>query len=76
MRIVLVIVLAVMLGMAVANHQYVSAYDTAVGQLMLAVVALVFFGGLMWLRRLAMPEKINRFLVDARLPLGAESGSE
>ncbi len=75
-RIVLVIVLAVMLGMAVANHQYVSAYDTAVGQLMLAVVALVFFGGLMWLRRLAMPEKINRFLVDARLPLGAESGSE
>lgn len=65
-RIVLVIVLAVMLGMSVVNHQYVSAYDSPTGQLMLAVVALVFFGGLMWLRRLAMPEKIDRFMVEAQ----------
>lgn len=65
-RIVLVIVLSVMLGMSVVNHQYVEAYDSAVGQLMLLVVALVFLGGLLWLRKLAMPEKIDRFMVEAR----------
>lgn len=71
-RIVLVIVLAVMLGMSVVNHQYVSAYDTAFGQLMLAVVALVFFGGLLWLRRLAMPEKIDRFMVESHRAVRGE----
>lgn len=65
-RIVLVIVLSVMLGMAVVNHQYVEAYDSPVGQMMLLVVALVFVGGLLWLRRLAMPEKIDRFMVQSR----------
>ncbi len=63
-RIVLLIVLSVMIGMAVVNHQYVAAYDSVLGQVMLLVVALVFVAGLMWLRRLAMPEKVDRFLVE------------
>jgi Flp pilus assembly protein TadB len=59
----LVIVLSVMGGLTVFNHDYVRAYDSGLGQLVLLVVALIFFGGLMWLRRLATPEKTGRFLV-------------
>ena len=62
-QIVLVIVLTVMGGLTVFNHDYVRAYDSGLGQLVLLVVALIFFGGLMWLRRLATPEKVGRFLV-------------
>lgn len=62
-QIVLVIVLSVMGGLTVFNHDYVKAYDSGLGQLVLLVVALIFFGGLMWLRRLATPEKTGRFLV-------------
>ena len=62
-QIVLVIVLSVMGGLTVFNHDYVRAYDSGLGQLVLLVVALIFFGGLMWLRRLATPEKTGRFLV-------------
>jgi Flp pilus assembly protein TadB len=62
-KIVLIIVLSVMGGLTVFNHEYVSAYDDLTGQLVLLIVALVFFGGIMWLRRLATPEKIGRFLV-------------
>jgi Flp pilus assembly protein TadB len=62
-QIVLVIVLSVMGGLTVFNHDYVRSYDSAFGQVVLLAVALIFFGGLMWMRRLATPEKIGRFLV-------------
>jgi Flp pilus assembly protein TadB len=62
-RIVLFIVLGVMGLLTVFNRQYVAPYDTFGGQLALLVVALLFFGGLLWLRRLATPAKIDRFLV-------------
>jgi len=62
-RIVLTIVLGVMGLLSVFNQQYVEPYDTFGGQLALTVVALLFLGGLMWLRKLATPERTDRFLV-------------
>lgn len=64
-KIVLVIVLTVMGGLTAFNHDYVGAYDSFTGQLVLLVIAVLFFGGILWLRRLAMPERIGRFLVVA-----------
>ncbi len=62
-RIVLFIVLGVMGLLTAFNRQYVAPYDTLGGQLALLVVALLFLGGLLWLRNLATPAKVDRFLV-------------
>lgn len=62
-RIVLLIVLGVMGMLAVFNDSYVEPYATLGGQVVLAFVALLLAGGLLWLRRLATPEKLSRFLV-------------
>jgi Flp pilus assembly protein TadB len=62
-RIVLTIVLGVMGLLSVFNEQYVAPYDTIAGQLALSVVALLFLGGLLWLRKLATPARTERFLV-------------
>ena len=62
-RIVLTIVLGVMGLLSVFNKQYVEPYDTVGGQLTMTVVALLFLGGLLWLRKLATPERTDRFLV-------------
>jgi Flp pilus assembly protein TadB len=62
-RIVLTIVLGVMGLLSIFNKQYVEPYDTFGGQLALTIVALLFLGGLLWLRKLATPERTDRFLV-------------
>lgn len=62
-QIVLVIVLGVMGMLSIFNKEYVAPYNTVAGQACLAVVALMFLGGLMWLRKLASPAKTDRFLV-------------
>ena len=62
-RIVVVIVLGVMCMLAVFNRSYVEPYQGLVGQLVLVVVAAMFLGGLLWLRRLALPARVDRFLV-------------
>jgi Flp pilus assembly protein TadB len=62
-RIVLIIVLGIMGMMSTLNRQYVEPYNSVLGQLVLGVVALLFLGGLLWLRRLASPSKTDRFLV-------------
>lgn len=62
-RIVLLIVVGVMGMLAVFNDNYVAPYETFLGQMVLLVVAVFFAGGLLWLRRLSMPEKLSRFLV-------------
>ena len=61
-RIVLAIVLSVVGAMVLLNRDYVAAYDSALGQLVLLVVALLFLAGLLWLRRLARPEQVERLL--------------
>src|SRR6476620_6129197 len=62
-KIVLTIVLGVMGLLSVFNKQYVAPYDSLGGQVALIVVAVLFLGGLLWLRKLATPAKIDRFLV-------------
>lgn len=62
-RIVLIIVLGMMGGLAIFNKRYVAPYDTFTGQTMLLVIAALFTLGLLWLRSLATPSKTDRFLV-------------
>ncbi|GAA5159347.1 type II secretion system F family protein [Ornithinimicrobium tianjinense] len=62
-KIIVIIVLAVMGGLAIFNDVYVEPYTSWTGQLVLIVVALLFAGGLLWMRRLAEPQKLSRFLV-------------
>lgn len=62
-RIIVVIVLSVMGGLAVFNPVYVQPYGSLGGQLVLLVVAVLFAAGLLWMRRLAEPQKLSRFLV-------------
>jgi Flp pilus assembly protein TadB len=73
---------------AVINHSYSAPYGTVTGQFVLAVVALLYAGGLFWLHRLGSMPIPGRFLNDeivrppaeiappAQLPrgVGAESG--
>lgn len=62
-KIVLLIVLGMMGGLTLFNRRYVEPYDTVTGQLVLLAVAAMFLGGLLWLRSLAAPSKVDRFLV-------------
>jgi Flp pilus assembly protein TadB len=74
-RIVLAIVLGVMGLLSVFNHSFVQPYDGLVGQLMLVFIAFLFLLGLLWMRRLAAPAKVERFLVTtpARSPAGGQA---
>lgn len=62
-KIIVVIVLGVMGGLAFFNQRYVEPYGNVEGQLVLLLVAALFGAGLLWMRRLSQPEKISRFLV-------------
>ncbi len=62
-RIVLLIVIGIMAMLALFNQAYVLPYQSLEGQLVLVVVGLILCAGLLWLRRLATPEKLSRFLV-------------
>lgn len=76
------IVVGVSVGMALLlaefDHQFLSPYDPATGQLVLAVVAAVYAAGIMWLRRLARFEAPQRLLTSGggAVPAGAASGSQ
>ena len=62
-RLVLLIVLSMMGGLAVLNRTYVQPYNSVAGQLVLVVIAALFLLGLLWLRSLSAPSKTERFLV-------------
>lgn len=62
-KLITIIVLAVMGGLAIFNDRYVEPYTSWEGQLVLVVVAVLFALGLLWMRRLAQPQKLSRFLV-------------
>lgn len=62
-KIIVVIVLGVMGGLAIFNQRYVEPYGALEGQLVLLVVAALFGAGLLWMRRLSQPQQISRFLV-------------
>ena len=60
------IVVAVSVGLALAlgifDHSYVSAYDSALGQIVLVIVAALYAVSFLWLRRLARFETPDRLL--------------
>jgi len=58
---------------AVVNKAYSAPYGTPGGELVLAVIGLLYAAGLGWLHRLAMLPRPGRFL-DPALPAGAFQG--
>ncbi|MEV6007587.1 type II secretion system F family protein [Streptomyces sp. NPDC051976] len=64
-QIVVVVSVVFVLGLAIFNRSYVQPFGTAVGQLVLAVVCLLFAAGFFWLRKLSTVETPDRFLVHA-----------
>jgi Flp pilus assembly protein TadB len=61
-KIIIVVVLGVAGLLVVLNRDYVRPYDSFVGQVVLGITALLFLAGLLWLRRLAKPQQLDRFL--------------
>jgi Flp pilus assembly protein TadB len=59
---------------AVVNRSYSAPYGTAVGEVVLAFVALLYAGGLMWLHHLGTVPVPGRFL--AENPSGPDGGSQ
>ncbi|NDL58914.1 type II secretion system F family protein [Phytoactinopolyspora mesophila] len=62
-QIVVSVSLAFMVGLSVANRDYVEPYSEPVGQVVLGVVAALFAAGFMWMKRLSNVEVPDRFLV-------------
>ena len=52
-------------GLAALNGDYLAPYGTALGQLVLATIAALMVGCLLWMRRLTAAAPAVRFLVDA-----------
>jgi Flp pilus assembly protein TadB len=50
---------------SVLNHSYSAPFGTAAGQVVLAFVALLYAGGLLWLHRLGNLPEAGRFLDDS-----------
>jgi len=50
---------------SVLNHSYAAPFGTVAGQVVLAIVALLYAGGLAWLHRLGSLQTAGRFLDDS-----------
>ncbi len=80
-QIVVTVTIATALGLALGNPSYVQPYQSATGQLVLAVVVAVFGAGFTWLARLSALPGTPRLLPgpaaphSTRRPAGREGGS-
>ncbi|RZU30855.1 type II secretion system F family protein [Blastococcus saxobsidens] len=63
-------------GLAALNGDYLAPYGTALGQLVLAVIAALMVGCLLWMRRLTAAAPTVRFLVDPTTAGGAARDPE
>lgn len=63
-------------GLAALNGDYLAPYGTALGQLVLAVIAALMVGCLLWMRRLTAAAPTVRFLVDPTTRGGAARDPE
>ena len=63
-------------GLAALNGDYLAPYGTALGQLVLATIAALMVGCLLWMRRLTAAAPAVRFLVDPTTRGGAPRDSE
>lgn len=61
-QIIVIAVTSVVLGMAVLDPKYVAPYGSALGQLVLLFVLVLFAAGFFWLRRLSEIKTPERFL--------------
>lgn len=64
-QIVVVVTVAFVFGLVEFNPTYVAPYGTAIGQVVLLVVAGLFAAGFWWLRRLSSFDLPGRFLTSA-----------
>ena len=67
-RLVVVITAAMALGLALLSRSYLQPYDSAIGQLVLVVVVLMFTGGYAWLSRIAADPPATRLIVGEDAP--------
>jgi len=71
MRLVIAVTLAFTLGILVIGHGYFRPFDTAAGQLVLVVVAVLFAAGFGTMNRLSRPAPMPRLFEDGpRAPVG------
>ncbi|GIJ74064.1 type II secretion system protein [Virgisporangium ochraceum] len=61
-RLIIATTLAMAVGLVVFNRGYLRPYDTVTGQIVLAVVGVLFAIGFRWLSRLARPQELPRVL--------------
>ena len=62
-------------GLAALNGDYLGPYGTVLGQLVLAAIAGLIVGCLLWMRRLTAPAPSARFLADRDRSRRTEPGS-
>ncbi|MEV6952651.1 type II secretion system F family protein [Streptomyces sp. NPDC051183] len=68
-QIVVGVSVAFVLGLSIFNPDFVSPYNSAVGQVVLALVCALFALGFLWLRKLSTIETPERFLVRDAQPV-------
>ena len=69
-QIVLVVTVVMALGLRLLNPSYVAPYQSAVGQLVLAVVVALFAAGFIWLHRLSRLPVPARFILHDTASMG------
>jgi Flp pilus assembly protein TadB len=61
-RVIVGVTLALAAALAVLNQTYLDPYDSAVGQLVLLAIGVLFAVGFLWLARMTRPVRPERFL--------------
>ncbi len=61
-RVVVGATLSLAVGLAVLNRGYLTPYDSPLGQLVLALVGVLFAGAFAWLARMARPARTQRII--------------
>jgi Flp pilus assembly protein TadB len=61
-RLIIAATLVMAVGLVVFNRGYLRPYDSVTGQVVLAVVGVLFAAGFLWLTRLARPRDLPRVL--------------
>lgn len=78
----MVLIILGVIGVGSLNHSYTAPYRTALGQLVLVLIALAFFAVIWWMRSLASHKPTPRFLepdrrsATGRAPTGSIPGVE
>jgi Flp pilus assembly protein TadB len=74
-QIVVLVSVGMALGLAFIDRSFLAPYSTPVGQLVLALIAVLYGLGIWWLRRLAKFETPQRLLGDTEPAAGTGSGA-